>query len=321
VKNENVILLSENPKGEDITSCENQKEADDNALQGKYKEVDDASVTCKNSEDTLIVSNLNYGPDLTSPKEKSCIASQIATERQEREDLLVNEKESDIRCVNAKESSLDTNVLEDHFSKDLYEKLEEIQCDSKNEDVIVSTQEDNMSSQKKKEDKAKQPTAVLITTKLSPKKPRGKPRGNKPIVKTSSRSSSCRPITSLGTTNVVNRKMTRRGSTGSYNSRSKGKKVPNNYEVEEMKLYTQAHNAECRRRIKNVKSRLFQDTKSFAAYKSARYKESQERKNRVEEFARRTRRLYANREIDFSKKSKRQRDDVCRRRRRSNLKI
>jgi len=152
----------------------------------------------------------------------------------------------------------------------------------------------------------------MITTRPSRKKPRGKPKSSKPSVALKCRKSSRSRSTSVAAEKFDSRKMTRRKSTGSCDI-GRGKKS-NCSHIIEHNLYLKSHNAEFRRRINNVKSRLFKETKSFVAYKSARHKDAHERRNRVEEIARKTKYLYADRSIDFSKKSKRQREDIWRRR-------
>jgi len=217
-----------------------------------------------------------------------------------------------------------------------------------------------------KEDKAKQPIAVMITTRPSRKKARGTPKSCKPSVALNCRKSTRSRSTSVEAEKFGPRKMTRRKSTGSSdigrgkksncshiiehnlyikshsaefrrrinNVKSRlfketksltrrkstgscdigrGKKS-NSSHIIEHNLYLRSHSSEFRRRINNVKSRLFKETKSFVAYKSARHKETQERRNRAEEIARKTKYIYADRSIDFSKKSKRQREDIWRRR-------
>lgn len=73
-------------------------------------------------------------------------------------------------------------------------------------------------------------------------------------------------------------------------------------------------NADLRRRLKNVKSKLFSDTRSFASYKYARSREMRKLKDKNGEMARRTELLYAGRAIDFNKKSRRQSHGVSMRR-------
>jgi len=322
----------ENLKDEDIPAfCEEKKKAEEYVVSSKDNVVEGTNATSEISRDSLVLSNEQCGTDIIrTSRNNSCIGSPCVTKDnsiENREKLIdesqgENPKESDIKGVNEKEPSFDSNkvIIEDQLSQDLDKNIKGKQSEKKKEDLLRSTEEEEIRSQKIKEDKAKQPTAVMIANRPTRKKPRGKPRANTPRVASSSSTSARRRSISLATPKVANRKMTRRGSTGSYNRgttgsyiKKKDKKSPNNKPIDE-KSYLQSHSAEFRRRIKNVKSRLFKETKSFVAYKSARYKESQERRNRVEEIARRTQRLYADRSIDFSKKSKRQRDDIWRRR-------
>merc|ERR1712060_738578 len=151
-----------------------------------------------------------------------------------------------------------------------------------------------------------------ITTRPSRKKARGKPKSIKPSVALKCRKSTRSRSTSVAAEKFGPRKMVRRKSTGSSDI-GRGKKS-NCTHIIEHNLYIKSHSAEFRKRINNVKSRLFKETKSFVAYKSARHREAQERRNRVEEIARKTKYIYADRSIDFSKKSKRQREDIWRRR-------
>jgi len=69
---------------------------------------------------------------------------------------------------------------------------------------------------------------------------------------------------------------------------------------------------ELRKRLKNVKSKLYCETKSFRAYKCARSRDALKRQKGVGAIAERTERLYSDRSIDFNKKSKRQRQNLRR---------
>jgi len=184
---------------------------------------------------------------------------------------------------------------------------------------ISHTKNQNLSAKKRrvelvtriKEDKAKQPIAVMVTTRPKTKR-RGKPKSNARLVTLKGRKSSHSRSTSVAAEKTRPQKPIRRKSTGSCNIGPR--KTSNCSHIIEHNLYIKSHSNEFRKRIKNVKSRLFKETKSFVAYKSARHREAQERRNRVEEIARKTKYLYADRSIDFSKKSKRQREDIWRRR-------
>jgi len=209
-------------------------------------------------------------------------------------------------------SSVDLkNIIVDNPIRDSQFPTEENPAEVKNQTFLFKEKKPELIN-KIKVDKAKQPVAVMITTRSLNKKPRGKPKSSKPSVALKRRQSSRRRSTSVAAEKSVPRKMTRRKSTGSCNIGRR--KKSNCSHIMEHNLYLKSHSAEFRKRINNVKSRLFKETKSFVAYKSARHKESQERRNRVEEIARKTKYLYADRSIDFSKKSKRQREDIWRRR-------
>jgi len=99
------------------------------------------------------------------------------------------------------------------------------------------------------------------------------------------------------------RTATRRASTGSYVSECEMNSL-----IKVSKVFNPTY-MKLRKRLKNVKSKLYCETKSFRAYKCARSRDAQKRQKGVGAIAERTGRLYAHRSIDFSKKSKRQRQD------------
>jgi len=297
----------------------------------------------KSTTETLVVSDEKLKSDMNMmcAKEGSCCLDT----RVEEEDLKVNTgdptSEVDLKVVDDEQSNFKNldeektksivslaaeaqnrevrdgqsrgdlkDILVDNPTRDSLFPTEEYPLEVKNQTFLCKETKPELIN-KIKEDKAKQPIAVMITTRHSRKKPRGKLKSSKTSVALNSRKSSRSRSTSVAAEKFVPRKMTRRKSTGSCNIGRK-KKSNCSYIIEH-NLYLKSHSAEFRKRINNVKSRLFKETKSFVAYKSARHKEAQERRNRVEEIARKTKYLYADRSIDFSKKSKRQREDMWRR--------
>jgi len=166
------------------------------------------------------------------------------------------------------------------------------------------------------------PTGKVSLSRRIIAKPRGKPKGK--VGSRIRRSHIATPkavqVASGGRINLTTpkvsstsrmiKKMGRRGLTGTSTRKSDKDRRKKRRKVEERKndlQHLQACNADLRRRIKNVKSKLFSETKSFRAYKSARQTEElQRRKKRTKVIAKQTELRYADRSIDFSKKSRRQ---------------
>jgi len=300
----------------------------------------------KSTTETLVVSDEKSKSDMMCAKEGSCcldtrvveenlkgnsgkptckVDLKVVDDEQSNFQNLEQEKPRSIEALAAEalhmevrdwKSSVDSkDIIVDIPKRDSQFPTEEYPVEVKNQTFLCKEKKPELIT-KIKEDKAKQPIAVMITTRPSRKKPRGKPKSSKPLVALKCRKSSRSRSTSVAAEKIVSRKVTRRKSTGSCDI-GRPKKSNCNYIIEHNR-YLKSHSAEFRKRINNVKSRLFKETKSFVAYKSARHKEAQERRNRVEEIARKTKYLYADRSIDFSKKSKRQREDMWRRRTKNN---
>lgn len=170
--------------------------------------------------------------------------------------------------------------------------------------------------------KAANPTAKLSGSRRVIAKPRGKAKGK--VGSRTRRSHIATPnavqVSSSGdihlTTPKVSsasrmiRKMGKRGSTGTCIRESEKDRRKKRRKVEERKndlQHLQASNSNLRRRLKNVKSKLFSETKSFRAYKSARQEEKLQRsKKRTKAISKQTELRMAGRSINFNKKSKRQ---------------
>jgi len=346
-----VSVNEENPLNEDIqTQSEENGQDGDIATQNEDNEVElIQEAKDKNDVASLVASEDKSEPEIMGTNEETSYTDTRLLEEDLQLGLEIAIEETDIKVRNEDNSSIDLVVGEEKSKTQVTPSIEE--PDKKDNDgksnvelrdmildnrgqelevlieeklTEVKNQETFPSNEKKHEillnykvDEAKQPAAVMITSRRSRKKPRGKPPSNRSGVALSYRKSRRSRSTSVATPKVDTRNVTRRKSTGSYSIGRQ--KISNCNHINEHKLYLQSHSAQYRRRIKNVKSRLFKETKSFVAYKSARHKEAQERRNKVEEIARKTQRLYADRSIDFSKKSKRQREDIWRRR--STIKI
>jgi len=189
--------------------------------------------------------------------------------------------------------------------------------------VLANTKEESVNelqpNLKRSTNKAANPTAKVSCSRRVIAKSRGKIKGK--VGLRTRRSHIATPnavqVTSSGDIHLTTprgssesrtiRKMGRRGSSGTSKRESEKDRRKKRRKVEERKndlQLLQACNSHLRRRIKNVKSKLFSETKSFLAYKSARQEEKlQRRKKRT---TKQTELRYADRSIDFNKKSKRQ---------------
>merc|ERR1712060_817702 len=98
----------------------------------------------------------------------------------------------------------------------------------------------------------------MIATRPSRKKARGKPKSSKSSAALDCRKSTRSRRASVEAEKLGPRKMTRRKSTGSCDI-GRGKKS-NCSHIIEHNLYLKSHSAEFRKRINNVKSRLFNET-------------------------------------------------------------
>lgn len=180
-------------------------------------------------------------------------------------------------------------------------------------------------NQMRTKEKAAKPVPTMITSERTSIKSRGKPQGK--VVSKSRRSFMATPIAvqvsnrrqTLQVTPRVSssRKMIRktgRGSTAASRNESENnprKKRRKERERQNDLLHLKAYNSNYRRRLKNVKSKLFSETKCFRAYKSARQEEAEKRRNkRTKLIAKKTQLQYADRSIDFNEKSKRQKEQV-----------
>jgi len=153
------------------------------------------------------------------------------------------------------------------------------------------------------EDRATRPIATLCTPRK--KKLRGKPKTKTIEVVSQSRKQATTP-------KVGNRGEMRGGATI---SESKWNSISKRNEITKKVKASWSFDSNLKKRIKTVKSRLFKETKCFVAYKQARLKRSEERKKKLATKARtrKTQQKYADRKIDFSKRSRRKRQAVSKR--------
>jgi len=220
-------------------------------------------------------------------------------------------KGSIIKMLVAEAKDVESDISEKNAESEHEENKAETDSDLKGH--IVKKNRDAENPKVPSVDKAKQPTATLVTpSRIVGRRKGGKPRAKSQTLK------NCRiecPAAYLSTA--------RRGP-WQRNIAKNDKKLMQEQSSTEKKSVRQqrrAHldkldeqNAELRRRLKNVKSKLFSDTRSFASYKYARSREMRKLKDRNGEMARRTEILYADRAIDFNKKSWRQSHGVSMRR-------
>jgi len=170
-----------------------------------------------------------------------------------------------------------------------------------------STLENDDETVQANEDKAIRPTASSSAGPEVNKKSRGKPQAKKNHV-SNSRTIRTTPKAQLGVS-------TKRRATKSYTTKNNNSLKKLN-KFDRKKVTPWRSDLNLKKRLKNVKSKLFSETKSFSAYKRARSKESEERRKRLEKMTKAKRAeqsYYADRSIDFSKRSKRQRLDAERR--------
>jgi len=152
--------------------------------------------------------------------------------------------------------------------------------------------------QLKKEDRATRPVATLSKgNRPSKKKLRGKPQAKRIKILSRSRNQ-------VTTPKVGNRGYVTRGATISEGKESS---IIQRNEVTKKGATAWSSDLNFQERIKNVKSRLFKETKSFVAYKKARLKQTEERKKKLatKTRARKAQQKYADRSIDFGKRIKR----------------
>jgi len=177
-----------------------------------------------------------------------------------------------------------------------------------------------------KVDKAKQPTATLITVsrhgvsrnirKLTKEVKAKQPtatlaKASKDVRSRKGRKVRCKSVKAYNRITATTASLARRSRTESCRSKSE-KKVLQQQRNKNKELLRQrrrayqenldTQNAELRRRIKNVRSKLFSETRSFAAYKFARSRQMKEQNDKSCEMVRRS-----DRSVDFTKKSRRQR--------------
>jgi len=186
---------------------------------------------------------------------------------------------------------------------------------NKREESINELQQNLKSSR----NKAANPTAKVSGIRRVIAKPRGKAKGKVGSIPRRSHIATPNAVQVTSSEDVhlttpkgssesrMIRKMGRRGSSGTSIRESEKDRRQKRRKVEERKndlQHLQASNSHFRRRIKNVKSKLFSETKSFRAYKSARQEEKLQRSKK--RTSKQTELRYADRSIDFNKKSKRQ---------------
>jgi len=194
----------------------------------------------------------------------------------------------------------------------------DVVLDHKKEESVNELQPNLKSSA----NKASNSTGKVSHSRRIIAKPRGKPKGKVGLRTRRSHIATPRAVQvaksghvnltspKVSSTSRMVKKMGRRGLTGPSTRKSEKDRQKKRRKVEERKIdrqQLQASNSDLRRRIKNVKSKLFSETKSFRAYKSARQEaELKRRKKRTKVIAKQTELRYSDRSIDFSKKSKRQ---------------
>lgn len=177
------------------------------------------------------------------------------------------------------------------------------------------------SNLKSSRDNPAKPAPMMRESRRKVNKSRGKPQGK---VGSKTRRSYIATPKAVQVTNCdqvhlatpkipsASRVIRRRGLTGASKRESEKNPRKKRRKVEGRKTdlqHLQTYNSDLRRRIKNVKSKLFSETKCFRAYKSARQEEAlQRRKKRTKVIAKETELRYADRSIDFNKKSKRQQE-------------